>query len=44
MKKRLLICMALICFILSTLSGCETFARAFADQAGRNVADSLFDK
>ena len=29
---------------IATLSGCETFARAFADQAGRNAANSLFKK
>jgi hypothetical protein len=35
-----------VIFLAATLSltACETFARAFADQMGRNAADALWDR
>ena len=44
--KKLVAAIAIICLFLSmaALPGCETLARSFADQTGRNLADSLFGK
>ncbi|MCL2069841.1 MAG: hypothetical protein FWH19_02505 [Treponema sp.] len=44
--KKLFAGIVIACLVLSviTLPGCETFARAFADQAGRNAADILFGR
>ncbi|MDR1803382.1 MAG: hypothetical protein LBQ94_07215 [Treponema sp.] len=35
---------ALVAALALSLSSCETLVRAFADQVGRNIADSLWDK
>jgi hypothetical protein len=35
---------ALLAALTLSLGSCKTFARAFADQVGRNIADSLWDK
>ena len=35
---------ALVAALALSLSSCETLAAAFADQVGRNIADSLWDK
>ena len=45
MKKPLLY-IALACLLLSmaVLPGCQTLVNAFADQVGRNIADSIFGK
>ena len=49
-KKRLvmdrirIVIFALLLATALTFTSCETFARAFADQAGRNAADALWGK
>jgi starvation-inducible outer membrane lipoprotein len=35
---------ALLAALALSLSSCATLARAFADQMGRNIADTVFDK
>jgi hypothetical protein len=35
---------AILAALALSLSSCETLARAFADQVGRNLADALWDK
>ena len=42
MKKAHIVIFALLVAALS-FSSCETLARAFAGQTGRNFADALFD-
>ena len=47
--KKMTVTLRTIIFTLLTalalsLSSCETLARAFADQVGRNIADTIFDK
>ena len=44
MKKQITAIIIILLLSMTALSGCQTFARAFADQAGRNIADSLFGK
>ena len=43
MKKARIIILALIAALALSLCSCETFARAFAAQMGRNFADALWD-
>jgi hypothetical protein len=35
---------ALLAALALSLGSCKTLVRAFADQMGRNIADSLWDK
>ena len=44
MKKVTVTFFALLAALALSLSSCETLARAFANQMGRNIADSLWDK
>jgi hypothetical protein len=44
MKTARIIILALLAAFALSLSSCETLARAFADQMGRNIADALWDK
>jgi hypothetical protein len=43
MKKARIIFFALLAATALSLSSCETFARAFAAQMGRNFADALWE-
>ena len=42
-KTHIALCGLLLAAALA-LTSCETLVRAFADQAGRNIADSLWGK
>jgi len=42
LKKARIIILALLTAAALSLSSCETLARVFADQIGRNIADALF--
>jgi hypothetical protein len=44
MKTARIIILALLAAFALSFSSCETLARAFADQMGRNIADALWDK
>jgi len=43
MRKARIIFFALLVATALSLSSCETFARAFAAQMGRNFADALWE-
>ena len=42
-KSRIALC-ALVVAAAINVASCETFARAFADQMGRNAADAIWGK
>ena len=42
-KSHIALCI-LLAVVVTAFTSCETFARAFADQAGRNTADALMKK
>jgi len=44
MKKVRIIIFCLLLAAVLSLTSCQTFARAFADQMGRNAADALWDR
>jgi len=44
MSKVKITLFALLAALALSLGSCETLARAFADQMGRNFADALFGK
>ena len=44
MKTARIVILVLIAALSLSLGSCETLARAFADQMGRNIADALWDK
>jgi hypothetical protein len=44
MKKFTIAFLALLAVAALSFTSCETLARAFAEQTGRNIADSLWGK
>jgi hypothetical protein len=44
MKKLQIVILCLLAATVLNFTSCETFARAFADQAGRNAADALWGR
>ena len=42
-RKSRITLFALLTALALSFSSCETFARAFADQMGRNIADAIWD-
>ena len=43
MRKTQIVIFGLLLAAALNLASCETLVRAFADQAGRNIADALFN-
>jgi len=44
MRKSQAIIFVILLTAALSLTSCQTFARAFADQTGRNAADALWDR